>query len=88
MWFFDKYLFFPISYFENVLLGLFLIIIMIFRPSGIIPEKLLRIPGIDYKKLVTETSSVDWRVDRNDPSESRGLLSRIRGGKKKEEEAE
>jgi len=85
-WYFDKLLFFPTAYFENVLLGLFLIIIMIFRPNGLIPEKLLRIPGIDYKKLVMEDiSSVDWRVDGKDPPERGGLLSRIRGGGKKEE---
>ena len=64
-WFFDQYLFFPVSYFENVLLGLFLIIIMIFRPNGLIPEKLLRIPGIDYKELVMDTSSVNWRSNRD-----------------------
>lgn len=64
-WFFDQYLFFPVSYFENVLLGLFLIIIMIFRPNGLIPEKLLRIPGIDYKKLVMDETSVDWRSEQD-----------------------
>ncbi len=64
-WFFDQYLFFPVAYFENVLLGLFLIIIMIFRPNGLIPEKLLRIPGIEYKKLVMDETSVDWRSDRD-----------------------
>jgi hypothetical protein len=64
-WFFDQYLFFPVAYFENILLGLFLIIIMIFRPNGLIPEKLLRIPGIDYKGLVLDETPVDWRSDRD-----------------------
>ncbi len=64
-WFFDQYLFFPISYFENILLGLFLITIMIFRPNGLIPEKLLRIPRIDYKRLVSDETPVDWRSDRD-----------------------
>jgi len=61
-WFFDKILFFPISYFENILLGALLLIIMIFRPSGLIPEKLLYIPGINYRRLVREEVDVDWRT--------------------------
>lgn len=61
-WFFDELLFFPISYFENILLGTLLLIIMIFRPSGLIPEKLLYIPGINYRRLVREEVAVDWRA--------------------------
>ena len=61
-WFFDKIFFFPISYFENILLGTLLLIIMIFRPSGLIPEKLLYIPGIHYRRLVREEVTVDWRT--------------------------
>jgi branched-chain amino acid transport system permease protein len=60
-WFFDQFLFFPISYFENILLGTLLLIVMIFRPSGLIPEKLLYIPGINYRRLVREEVPVDWR---------------------------
>ncbi len=61
-WFFDQVFFFPVVYFENILLGTLLLIIMIFRPSGLIPEKLLYIPGINYQKLVREEVDVDWRV--------------------------
>lgn len=61
-WFFDKILFFPISYFENILLGALLLIIMVFRPDGLIPEKLLYIPGINYRRLVREEVTVDWRA--------------------------
>ena len=61
-WFFDKILFFPISYFEQILLGTLLIAVMIFRPSGIIPEKLLYIPGVNYPQLVREEVKVDWRA--------------------------
>jgi len=32
-WFFDKYLFFPVSYFEQILLGVLLIVIMILGPT-------------------------------------------------------
>jgi len=61
-WFFMKFIFFPMSYFEQILLGTLLIVIMIFRPSGLIPEKLLYIPGVNYKKMVREEVKVDWRA--------------------------
>jgi branched-chain amino acid transport system permease protein len=61
-WFFDAYLFFPIAYFEQILLGALLIVVMIFRPNGLIPEKLLYIPGINYRQLVREEVKVDWRT--------------------------
>jgi branched-chain amino acid transport system permease protein len=61
-WFFSKIFFFPISFFERMLLGLLLLIFIIFRPRGIIPEKLLYVPGINYRKLVREDAKVDWRV--------------------------
>lgn len=60
-WFFDAILFFPISYFEQILLGTLLIIVMVVRPNGLIPEKLLYIPGINYRRLVREEVEVDWR---------------------------
>jgi hypothetical protein len=34
---------------------------MIFRPNGLIPEKLLYIPGLKYGELVKEEKKVDWR---------------------------
>ena len=40
------------------------------------------------KRLVREEAKADWRVERIAPSERLGLLSRITGGGKKEEEAE
>jgi ABC-type branched-subunit amino acid transport system permease subunit len=51
---------FPMKFFENLLLGTLLIVVMILRPDGIIPEKLLRIPGINYRRLVRETVEIDW----------------------------
>jgi branched-chain amino acid transport system permease protein len=78
-WFFDQFLFFPISYFENILLGTLLLIIMIFRPSGLIPEKLLYIPGINYRRLVMEEVAVDWRTAKKTQGRGgkrRGLFSR------------
>jgi branched-chain amino acid transport system permease protein len=60
-WQLEQYLFFPIAYAENILLGFLLIAVIIFRPRGLIPEKLLYIPGINYRKMVNEETKVDWR---------------------------
>jgi hypothetical protein len=87
-WSLEQYIWYPIVIFEQQLLATLLLVVMIFRPDGLIPEKLLRIPGIDYKRLVHEEVEVDWRIERTDPSERGGLLSRITGGDKKKEEAE
>jgi len=54
--------FFPITYLEDIILGTLLIVVMIFRPSGLIPEKLLYVPGINYSKMVREEVKVDWRA--------------------------
>ena len=60
-WAIDQYLFFPVSIIEDLVLGILLVAVMIFRPSGLIPEKLLYIPGVNYSKLISEETKVDWR---------------------------
>ncbi len=49
---------YPIPIFEQQLLGLLFIVVMIFRPKGLIPEKPLRMAGINYKRLMTEESEL------------------------------
>ena len=87
-WQIAEYVWYPITIFEQQLLGALLLLVMIFRPNGLIPEKLLRIPGIDYKRLVREETKADWRITRTNPEEKKGLLSRVTGRKKKTEEGE
>ena len=60
-WYLEQYLFFPIAYVESIILGVLLILVIIFRPRGLIPEKLLYIPGINYRKMVKEETTIDWR---------------------------
>jgi len=60
-WYLEQYLFFPIAYAESIILGVLLILVIIFRPRGLIPEKLLYIPGINYRKMVKEETTIDWR---------------------------
>lgn len=43
-----------IGFLENMVLGALLIIVMAFKPRGLIPEKKLFIPGIDYEGLIRE----------------------------------
>jgi len=82
-WLFEKYLFFPIAYVENIILGILLLAVIIFRPNGLIPEKLLYIPGVNYNRLIKEESSVDWRKEKKQ-SPRDGLL-RLMGKKKGKE---
>ena len=87
-WQIAEYVWYPVTIFEQQLLGALLLLVMIFRPNGLIPEKLLRIPGIDYKRLVREETTADWRSTRTNSEEKKGLLSRVTGRKKKTEEGE
>ena len=44
-----------IGYIENMLLGLMLILFLIFKPRGVVPEKSLSIRGINYTGIVLQT---------------------------------
>jgi len=88
-WVLESLFFFPIAYFEAVLLGLLLIGVIMFRPNGLIPEKLLYIPGVNYTLMVQEEVDVDWRgttqVKRGFSSGIQGIFN-VLGGKKPEKE--
>ncbi len=58
----QQFFFFPIAYMEDIILGGLLVFVMIFRPNGLIPEKLLYIPGVNYTKMIKEDVKVDWRA--------------------------
>ena len=60
-WHLAKLIWFPIVIFEQQLLGLLLLVILILRPKGLIPERPLRIAGIDYRRLMRkENASARW----------------------------
>jgi len=42
------------GYLENMVLGALLLIVMTYKPRGLIPEKKHYIPGIDYKGIISE----------------------------------
>jgi len=71
----QEFFFFPISYLEDIILGGLLVFVMIFRPNGLIPEKLLYIPGVNYTKMIHEDVKVDWRA---------APKARVKGEKKEE----
>lgn len=82
-WLLEAVFWFPIVYFESILLGVLLIAVMIFRPNGLIPEKLLYIPGINYGRMIREEVKVDWRTA---PKAKKGAGGKFKlfGGKKGE----
>ena len=90
-WLIESLFFFPVAYFESVLLGILLVGVMMFRPNGLIPEKLLYVPGINYTKMVNEEVKVDWRgapKARGTSSGISGLFRTIGGGREKKEGTE
>jgi len=51
-WRLEQFLFFPISFLESILMGLLLLLFIIVRPDGIIPEKKIYIKGINYFEFI------------------------------------
>jgi ABC-type branched-subunit amino acid transport system permease subunit len=41
-----------IGYIENIILGGVLLIFLIFKPGGLVPEKVLMIRGVNYKGIL------------------------------------
>jgi hypothetical protein len=60
-----------------------------FRPNGLIPEKLLYIPGVNYTMMVQEEVDVDWKdatkFQRGFSSGISGIVN-VLSGKKPEDE--
>jgi branched-chain amino acid transport system permease protein len=56
-----------IDIFEDLFLGAFLILFMIYRPRGLVPEKNLSINGVDYVGIVREGSRPGAPGDSSDP---------------------
>jgi len=71
-WTIEQFLFFPVAYAENIILGVLLIAVIIFRPRGLIPEKLLYIPGINYRKLVNEETKLDLSASEEPEAKTEG----------------
>jgi branched-chain amino acid transport system permease protein len=56
-----------IDIFEDLFLGAFLILFMIYRPRGLVPEKNLSIDGVDYVGMVREGPRPGAPGDSSDP---------------------
>ena len=88
-WFLQNVFFFPVAYFESILLGVLLIGVIMFRPNGLIPEKLLYIPGVNYTLLVQEEVDVDWKeaitTKRGFSAGLQGIINVLSGKKATEE---
>jgi len=76
-WLLQSVIWFPIAFFEQILLGVLLVLVIMFRPNGLIPEKLLYIPGVNYAQLVSEDVKVDWRAaPKATDKKKKGLLGK------------
>jgi len=88
-WFLQNVFFFPVAYFESILLGVLLIGVIMFRPNGLIPEKLLYIPGVNYTMMVQEEVDVDWKeaitTKRGFSAGLQGIINVLSGKKATEE---
>ena len=88
-WVLQQLFFFPVAYFESILLGVLLVGVIMFRPNGLIPEKLLYIPGVNYTMMVQEEVEIDWKdalkVNRGFSSGLSGVIN-VLSGKDPEEE--
>jgi branched-chain amino acid transport system permease protein len=89
-WFLQDLFFFPVAYFESILLGLLLIGVIMFRPNGLIPEKLLYIPGVNYTMMVQEELDIDWKdalkVNRGFSAGLSGVINVLTGKDPNEED--
>jgi branched-chain amino acid transport system permease protein len=56
-WHLARFVWYPIVIFEQQIMVLLFLVILILRPKGLIPEKPLRIAGINYRRLMTEESA-------------------------------
>ena len=57
-WNLASVIWYPVVIFEQQLLVLLILVIMILKPKGLIPENPIRIAGINYKRLMTEESEL------------------------------
>jgi len=56
-WQLASLIWYPIVLFEQQLLGLMFLAILIMRPRGLIPERPLRIRGVDYNRIMFDDDS-------------------------------
>ncbi len=89
-WFLQDLFFFPVAYFESILLGVLLVAVIMFRANGLIPEKLLYIPGINYTMMVQEEVEIDWKdalkVNRGFSAGLSGVINVLTGKDPNEED--
>ncbi len=57
-WNLASFIWYPVVIFEQQLFGLLFLVVLAMRAKGLIPEKPLRIKGVNYKRLMTEESEL------------------------------
>ena len=69
-WELSEFFWFPIAFLEQIILGVFLLVILMFKPEGLIPEKGLQIRGLDYEEIIEEEIEADWKEAKKKDSDT------------------
>ena len=73
-WELSEFIWFPIAFLEQVILGVVLLVILMFKPEGLIPEKALQIRGVEYEEIIEEEKEADWKeVKKKDSDTVHGI---------------
>lgn len=73
----EVYVPFQVQWLEQILIGLMLLMIIIFRPQGLLPERPTKMRGLDYQKYYTELESKGVKVPRKDISAQESFIKRL-----------
>jgi len=74
----SPYVPFDVVWLEQMLMGSVLLLIIMFRPEGLIPEKPVKMPGINYSQLHNELKEKGVKVPSTQDTKKTGLKEKIR----------
>ena len=74
----SPYVPFDVVWLEQMLMGSVLLLIIMFRPEGLIPEKPIKMPGINYSQLHNELKEKGVQVPSTQDTKQIGLKEKIR----------
>jgi len=58
----EVYVPFQVQWLEQILIGVMLLLIIMFRPQGLLPERPTKMRGLDYEKFHDELENKDVKV--------------------------
>jgi len=72
----EAYVPFQVQWLEQIMIGVALLLIIVFRPQGLIPEKPTKMRGLNYKKFMDKLKSMGIKVPKKRDGE-KTFLQRI-----------